>query len=72
MAAAAAVAGDPAASPFGWVKSYRVTGDREIIMTCYDPGNGREIEVRVLPIELDSMLRRAAAPRKTATRRRLL
>jgi hypothetical protein len=68
MAAAQA----PAASPFGWVMSYRVTPDREVIMTCHDPDTGREVPVRVLPIELDSMLRRAAEPRKPATRRRSL
>jgi hypothetical protein len=60
------------ASPFGWVMSYRVTEDREIIMACRDPDTGREIPVRVLPIELDSMLRKAAEPRKTAKRRQLL
>jgi hypothetical protein len=68
MAAAQA----PAASPLGWVKSYRVEPDRSVVMTCHDPDTGREIPVRVLPIELDSMLRRAAEPRKTATRRRSL
>jgi hypothetical protein len=68
--AAAQARQDPAANVFGWVKSYRVTDDREVIMTCHDPGGGPDIEVRVLPIELDSMLRSATEPRKPAPRRR--
>lgn len=41
-------------------------------MACHDPATGREILVQVLPIELDSMIRRATEPRKPAKRRQPL
>lgn len=62
--------GSPAAEPLGWVKSYRVTEDRSVIMTCQSPDGGSGIEVRVLPIELDAMLRKAREPRPAARKKR--
>lgn len=60
---------------FGWVKSFEVTEDREIIMTCYDPGEGQDVLVRVLRMELETMLaarpsppKRRGGPAQTPTR----
>lgn len=65
-------AGTAAPAALGWVKSYRVTEDRAVIMTCHNPAGGPDIEVRVLPIELDSMLRKARETGKPDRKRRPL
>lgn len=48
----------------GWVKSFEVTEHREIIMTCFDPSEGQDIRVRVLRMELETMLAARPTPPK--------
>lgn len=55
---------------YGWVQSYEVTDDRAVIMICFHAAHGEEIKIRVLPIELDTMIRKAREPRKTERRKR--
>lgn len=56
----------PHADPrLGWVMSYEVTPDREIIMTCFDPVTRQETRIGVKRMELESMLlARPVAPRR--------
>lgn len=49
---------EPADGP-GWVRSYKVQDDRSVLLTCFHPAHGEDIMIRVLPIELDTMLRSA-------------
>lgn len=49
----------------GWVKSFEVTPDREILLTCHNPADpDRDVIVRALRIELETML--AARPTRRA------